>query len=317
MRTMRTMNAMSLLLALVTAGCGAIAPSMLASYRGEIRDRAHLVEKRVQAGPHDVAYFEGGVAAGAAPTVLLLHGATGQKEDWLEVAIGLSSDHHVIVPDLAPFGATAAAPGVVYDLATSTRGLAEFIDALALKDVHIVGSSMNGHVAAEYARDHLDRVRSLTLVGAPGVKAPKRSAMFAVIEDKNEIPFRAASREDVARFTANYLWVHPPEVPGFLMDHVYDQRVARNAIDMAVVEAYLPSRYALDAHVAALTMPLYALWGDRDPQIDASAIDVLRAAPGFRDAVVLTECGHLPHVEYPAKSAATIARFIRNASKNK
>jgi abhydrolase domain-containing protein 6 len=297
---------------LITSSCAWVAPSMLDNFRAGLRDQGGLVEKTVHAGPHDVAYVEGG--AGAGPTVLLLHGATGQKEDWFPVAVQLTSTHHVIVPDMAPFGATAPAPGVTYDLATSTRGLAEFIDALGLRDVHIVGSSMYGHVGAEYARTHADRVKSLTVVGAPGIKAKKRSALFVAIEDRNELPFRTTTRDEVASFAASYLWVRAPDVPGFLMDHVYDQRVARNALDVAVVEAYLPSRYDLDAHVAELTVPLFALWGDSDPQIDASAIDVLRTAPGFQDATVLPECGHLPHVEYPDKAAATIARFIRRAT---
>ncbi len=116
------------------------------------RGRVHLLE----AGEAD------------AMPVLFVHGNVSAATFWEEVMVALSSRYRALVPDLRGYGTSDQHP------VDATRGVRDFSDdlhsllqTLNIGDVHVVGNSMGGNVVMQYAIDHSDYVRSLTLV-APG-----------------------------------------------------------------------------------------------------------------------------------------------------
>lgn len=113
------------------------------------RLRTHVVE----AGPPD------------APTLVLVHGNVSSARFFHPLIEVLSERFHCLAPDLRGFGTSEPAP------VDATRGLRDFSDDLAaLLDglvpdapVHLLGWSLGGAVALQYATDHPRRVASLTL----------------------------------------------------------------------------------------------------------------------------------------------------------
>lgn len=102
--------------------------------------------------------------AGGDP-VLLLHGNVSSSVFWEETLRALPQDFRGLAPDLRGFGDTEPLP------VDASRGLRDFADdmhalvcALELDRVHLVGWSMGGGVAMQYAIDHPERVAGLTLV---------------------------------------------------------------------------------------------------------------------------------------------------------
>jgi len=101
---------------------------------------------------------------GAGPPLVLLHGYTDRVEMWNGTADSLAGSHTVIVPDIRGFGRSSK-PGQV-----SCYGAAMYTDVLALLDdlelgqVHVVGYSMGGLLAAQLALHAPDRVVAATLV---------------------------------------------------------------------------------------------------------------------------------------------------------
>jgi len=100
-------------------------------------------------------------------TVIFLHGNLASSRFWEEAMLALPADVHAIAPDLRGFGRTE--PRAI----DATRGLRDFADDLhALLDEtglsgarpHLVGWSLGGALAMQYAIDHPTRVASLTLL---------------------------------------------------------------------------------------------------------------------------------------------------------
>jgi len=96
------------------------------------------------------------------PAIVLVHGNVSSSLFWQEVMLQLPADLPVYAIDLRGFGDSETAP------VDATRGLRDFsddvaatIDELGLGAVHLVGWSMGGGVAMQYALDH--PVLSLTL----------------------------------------------------------------------------------------------------------------------------------------------------------
>ncbi|MDP9309763.1 MAG: alpha/beta hydrolase [Chloroflexota bacterium] len=110
--------------------------------------------------------ISGGPADGEA--IVLVHGNVSAARFFEELMVTLSARYRVIAPDLRGYGRTATAP------LDATRGLRDFSDdlhalvqTLGVQCPHLLGWSLGGTIAMQYAIDHPDAVASLTLV-APG-----------------------------------------------------------------------------------------------------------------------------------------------------
>jgi pimeloyl-ACP methyl ester carboxylesterase len=106
---------------------------------------------------------------GKGPPLLFLHGAGGVPL-WQPFMASLSEHYDVIVPDHPGFGRSET-PDWLDQLSDLAYFYLDFIDALGLDQVHLVGHSLGGWIAAEIAVRSTRRLRTLTLVCAAGVHA--------------------------------------------------------------------------------------------------------------------------------------------------
>lgn len=115
--------------------------------------------------------------------LLMIHGSgpgvTGWA-NWRLVMPGLAEHRRVLVPDMVGFGYTARPDGIDYTLETWVRHALDFMDALALRQVDLVGNSFGGALSIALAIRHPERVRRLVLMGAAGVEFELTAALDAV-----------------------------------------------------------------------------------------------------------------------------------------
>src|SRR5436853_523541 len=101
------------------------------------------------------------------PTVLLIHGSPGQKNNFNALAPQLARTCRVIVPDLPGFGSsTRDIPD--YSIRAHADYVLQLMDALNVQRAHVVGFSMGGGVALHLADSAPDRIASLTMLSAIG-----------------------------------------------------------------------------------------------------------------------------------------------------
>ncbi len=103
------------------------------------------------------------------PTVLLLHGSPGQKEDFEPLAAALSGRLRLIVPDLPGMGASQR-DIADYSIHAQAQELLELCRRLDLRSVHVLGFSLGGGTALEMASLEPERIRSIVLLSAMGVQ---------------------------------------------------------------------------------------------------------------------------------------------------
>ena len=104
---------------------------------------------------------------GEGPPVVLLHGLLGSSENWHTVARALAETYQVIVPDLRNHGNSPHSGDFDYQLLTAD--LRELIDALQLHNPFLVGHSMGGKTAMEFALHYQDIPRGIVVEDmAPG-----------------------------------------------------------------------------------------------------------------------------------------------------
>ena len=104
--------------------------------------------------------------------LLLVHGSgpgVSAWANWRLVIPELSKNRRVIAPDMVGFGYTDRPEGIELNMKTWVKQAVDFLDALGLDKVDIVGNSFGGALAIAMAIEHPKRVRKLVLMGAMGV----------------------------------------------------------------------------------------------------------------------------------------------------
>ncbi|MGA2835638.1 MAG: alpha/beta fold hydrolase [Acidimicrobiales bacterium] len=133
------------------------------------RGTGWLTWKRAEVDGRTAFYGE----AGDGPPVLFLHG-WGLDHKAYKAALSrmVNAGVHVVAPALPGFGGTAALPGGEVDLASLAQWLETFLDVVGVHEPALVmGHSLGGGVAIQFAHDHPERTRSLVLVNSIGGSA--------------------------------------------------------------------------------------------------------------------------------------------------
>jgi pimeloyl-ACP methyl ester carboxylesterase len=110
------------------------------------------------------------------PTLLLVHGGRDHCRSWDWVARDLRRDFHVVAPDLRGHGDSAWAIGSTYSMIDYVLDVAALLNTLDRFPVNIVGHSLGGSVALQYAGTYPDRVARLVAIEGlgppPGISKP-------------------------------------------------------------------------------------------------------------------------------------------------
>ena len=106
--------------------------------------------------------------AGAGPALVLIHGITGSSRTWEDVIPLLAQHHTVIAPDLLGHGESAKPRGD-YSLGAYASGVRDLLIALGVDKATVVGHSLGGGVAMQFAYQFPERVERLVLVSSGGL----------------------------------------------------------------------------------------------------------------------------------------------------
>lgn len=105
--------------------------------------------------------------AGSGPPVVLIHGGASDSRDWLETMVALSPFYSLYAPDIIGYGLSDRNKSGYY-LNEFVDFTLEFIHALRLESVALVGHSLGGRICLEIALRHPYTVRRLILVDTVG-----------------------------------------------------------------------------------------------------------------------------------------------------
>jgi pimeloyl-ACP methyl ester carboxylesterase len=257
---------------------------------------------------HPVSYTDDGPAD--APVVLLLHGIAGNCHTWDPVIPLLGRDLRVIAPDMLGHGASAKPRGD-YSLGAFASGVRDLLELLGVDTATVVGHSLGGGVAMQFAYQYPDRCDRLVLVSSGGlgreVTPLLRAATLPGAEWVVPLLGRLARRAPVAS-------VLPPGAA----------EIARNFASLAESDAGRAFVHtarsvmdvggqrinASDRLYLAETMPTLLVWGDRDRFIPLDhgrqAAELIR---GSR-LEVIAAAGHFPMHDEPGRFTRLLLDFI-------
>ena len=108
------------------------------------------------------------LSAGHGPPLLLIHGIGDSSTTWLPVLESFAANYTVIAPDLLGHGLSDK-PRADYSVAAYANGMRDLLSVLGIDRVTVVGHSLGGGVAAQFAYTFPERCERLVLVGTGGI----------------------------------------------------------------------------------------------------------------------------------------------------
>ena len=291
-----------------------------------LRWLAGASERSVQVGDHRIVYLQ----AGRGRTIVLLHGFTGSKENWLQLMRELSPSYRVIAPDLPGWGESTRLRGADYGPVAQAERVRDFLlvvqgaapesrGALASHSAArapyrpptlVVGHSMGGQILGLLAARHPDALNRIVLMDAAGVPFDANDFGRAVLAGSN--PFEVTSRAQFRRYLRT-VFADPPFVPwpadrAFILQRTRQARFEQSVLD-AIGRG--PEALLLGQRLGQVRAPTLLLWCRGDHVIDVSAMAVFRAGIRNQRTVLLDGCGHMPMMEQPQATAAALDAFLR------
>ena len=124
-----------------------------------IANPASAIRRTVQTASGRIAYLE----QGTGPVALFVHGVLLNGHLWRHQLADLSDVRRCIAVDLLVHGDTEIAPDQDVSVAANAKMLGEFLDALSIDRVDLVGNDSGGGIAQIFAASCPQRIRSLTL----------------------------------------------------------------------------------------------------------------------------------------------------------
>jgi 2-hydroxy-6-oxonona-2,4-dienedioate hydrolase len=243
------------------------------------------------------------IEAGRGAPLILIHGLADDVAVWDAVIPPLAARFRVIALDQIGFGRSDK-PLLNYRVRTFVDFLDAFVTELKIDRASLVGSSLGGWVAADFALKHPERVERLVLSDSPGFAAVPKS-----IDSRALSALRLASRDDI-RFLGP-LTFHDKRFYENV-DLAFKQRVA--AGDSYTVRQILDSMIrgedTLDNRLAAIKQPTLVVWGREDKLIPLSFGERFRREIKASRLCVIDNCGHMPQVECPREFATAMLRFF-------
>src|SRR3954471_15921702 len=259
--------------------------------------------------------------AGSGPALLLLHGIANSSDTWARVAPLLSDRFTVIAPDLLGHGESAAPRGD-YSLGAHASGARDVATALGHDRVTVIGHSLGGGIAMQFAYQFPERCERLVLVSSGGLGREVHLLLRAAALPGADyvLPALTSTRLlGVGRGVGGLLRrlrLAPGEDLQVLADGFasLDNAGSRQAFLHTVRAVIEPSGQRVSAQdrlsLAAL-LPTLIVWGENDSIIPAEHGDAAHAAmPGSR-LEVFPGAGHMPHDADPERFAALLIEFCR------
>ena len=264
------------------------------------------------------------VYTGSGPALLLIHGIGDSSDTWREIVPSLARDHTVIAPDLLGHGRSDK-PRADYSVAAYANAMRDLISVLGIERVTVVGHSLGGGVAMQFAYQYPERCERLVLVSSGGVSrdvhpmlrlaaVPSADVMLPLLTFSiTRLAVRAAFSllemlaTDLGRDADDLLRVFEalPDAPA---------RAAFVRTLRAVVDRRGQVITMLDRCYLTCGMPTLLLWGRRDAVIPYQHARLAHAAMPGSLLDTFEDAGHFPHHSDPLRFERVLREFLASTA---
>jgi pimeloyl-ACP methyl ester carboxylesterase len=280
---------------------------------------------------HRMAYLEACPPSSAAAdkadpdaeVIVLVHGIAGSSANWHDVLAVYEREgcpYRLIAPDMLGHGESAGAAGD-FSLGAYANGLRDLLAVLGHRRVTVVGHSLGGGVAMQFAYQFPEMCSRLVLVASGGLGRTVSPALrvLSLPGATHLLPVLARSGSFSALATGLRL---AADLPG--ADAVSLREYARHIASLgerAHLDAFVDTVRALigpagqrvnsiDRLYLTEGLPTMVVWGDRDPVLPVGHAHRAAALIPHARVEVFAGAGHFPQSDEPVRFAHLLSDFV-------
>jgi pimeloyl-ACP methyl ester carboxylesterase len=272
--------------------------------------------QEVELHGHRVGYQ----AAGTGPPLVLLHGITSTSEVWRDVMPRLAERYTVIAPDMIGHGRSAKPRGD-YSLGAYAAGVRDLLAVLGFERGTVVGHSLGGGIAMQFAYLFPEYVERMALISSGGLGREVHPLLRAATLPGSEWVLPLLAREwsvnagEAVRSVAARLGLEAgPDLAEFARG--YASLVEEGATDAflhtmrSVIGPDGQRVSALDRLYLADQLPTLIVWGSDDPVIPVEHGRNAHRIVAHSRYVEIEGSGHWPMLDAPDRIVRELTAFI-------
>jgi len=254
-----------------------------------------LIKSSINTVDGRTVFFKGGQG----PDMALVHGFGANKENWLALAPRLMRHYTVWIPDLIGFGESDRPSNARFNIAEQADRVVRWLDAVGVKNFHVIGNSMGGYLAGPLAANFENRVLSACLLNPAGVKGAEHTAIGRAFADEGKIILAPSNFEEYEKVVGLCFNGKAPPMPGFMRKYFGRMSIKnKSLLDRVFMEFVNPdANVSLNEMVEKTTVPLMVVWGDSDQLVHPGGLAVLKQIKPEIVDLLLENTGHCPMVD--------------------
>jgi 3-oxoadipate enol-lactonase len=244
---------------------------------------------------------------GGGPWLTFIHQLAGDLSVWDQQAGYFRDKYTVLRYDLRGHGETALSPEA-FSIEQLSDDLAELLHKLGAPSTHVVGLSIGGMVAQQFAADHASLVDTLTVVGAPAFTPEEARPTFAQRAASVRENGTASIVEGTLErwLTADFRRRHPEVV------EPVSETIMRTPSEGFARAAEAVCNFDVRNKLALVAKPTLVVAGKHDTGTPYAASKVIAdAVPGARFETL--DAAHLSPIESSTQFTALLETFLRSS----
>lgn len=253
--------------------------------------------------------------AGQGEAIIFLHGYTGSSQDWAKQVPVLCPKYRLVALDCRGHSKSAApSREEEYSVEIFADDVLGLLKTLNIKKCCLVGHSLGGFVALQFALEHQDMLAALVLVGTSSGEYA-RDPNYAQLRQKLDELARSQGMEAAFEYdVAN----NPQRIERY-QKHPELREVTRRKMLMISVDGYIYVSKAIGKwepvtpRLAGIKVPTLICWGDEDLPF-TEAVQILKKGISDSELVTFKGVGHSPHEEATDTFNETLLKFLGRVS---
>jgi pyruvate dehydrogenase E2 component (dihydrolipoamide acetyltransferase) len=256
----------------------------------------NIHSRKIKINGRDVHYF----VAGHGDPLVVIHGGGGDAGTWLNNAAVLSDRYTVYVPDLPGFGDSQPLDGD-YDIPELAEFVDDFVSSLGLENFHLVGHSVGGGVALNYALKSPRKIKKLVLISS--LCLGREIALWVRLMS---VPARAIGSTILA-VLGGVKWL----VKTLMIPVKFAVPLSRASVNLGSGITTLREQTLVLAHrLSELVMPTLVVWGAKDRIVPVRQAYVAAQVIPNCQLKVFEDCGHSVYREKISEFPRLLTGFL-------
>ena len=247
--------------------------------------------------------------------VLFIHGLGASSLAWRDIPEALSKYCHTITVDLIGFGLSDKPEKADYTIKGFSKFIGGFLETIGIKEeehgkVSIVGHSLGGYIAAEFAIEKKEMIEELVLIDSSGLLKEPTELLKQYRKAATET--NPITRYEKVKRVLEDIYAGPSRLLPVAVD-LFDYTIEKPGAKQAFESAFDNSTTTQIQTVGFKQIediPCLIIWGENDKLIPLEYYKMFTDNLPKAEHEIVTDAGHAPFVEKPALLYEKLRTFL-------